>query len=1273
MNRPVRIALFSLGSIVVLALAVVVSALLIARSDWLREKMRAAIVEQAETAIGGRVEIRKFDLDWTGLVASVDGFVLHGTEPTGQAPLIAIDHATVSFKIISLFSRSFQLNKVEVDRPRVHLIVDANGGTNLPRPKVPSNTRTVDAILNLKIAGVTIRNGEALVELPGIPPKIYPWNASARNLQVAATYDRTHDRYTGDVSLDGYGPFNASIKASAAMERNRVTVSKAMVKTEGSEADFSGMNIGSFADPVVTSDYQVKASSAEVIKILKWKLPVTGQLEVGGKLRYVSPTNFEATGAFHGTGMTYQKVRNIRVSGNATATATKLTLTGVRLNALGGEAVGTAEATNYDAYHLSGKVSNLAIKEVTSTPYDGLVSGSGEVRGRLTNTNLYDASAELTLSPAPTGPPVHGEISAHYTGELAKLDLGHSWVELPSTRIDANGTLGGALTVKMTSHDLSDFGPVLNGRAMPFTLKDGSVAFDGTVTGALDNPQVKGRAEIHNAIYQGKLIDSVSGDLTASSSQLSSNDLAIAYAGMNATGNGSLALTDWDTTDASAISANVTASNLDIPHALEIAGYKNVEVTGALSATAHVSGTLAQPAGTADVTLSKGLIYQQPYDSVTSHVQYVNADKQTASGTFVSGPKRVTFEGTYASTGMLEVSASSNVMALNQIALIRQRQPDIQGNAQFNGSATLRLTPKVELVRLDADGLATGIGLAGRDLGDSHFSARTQGTTLRATFDSNAAKANIKGQATVNLTGDDHATGSITFSNAGIASLASLISQTPITFDGSLEGQADFSGPLFTPKQMSATATIQQIEVHPLPGTPLTKSIPNFSLRNNGPVKVSFANSVIHLDSARFQAPETDITLSGTADVSNSAPLNVRLQGDAGMAILRNFIPDLAASGTINVNGTVRGSFNSPDLSGRATIRNGEFHYADFANGLTNATGEIVFSGTRAQIQSFSADTGGGKFTGSGFATFDAGAVDFQFAAKTRDVRLRYPQGMSSTSDSDIQLIRNSQRSSISGTITVRRLVFNPQQDTATMLADISRNAITPPSGDNSLAGMNLDIQIQTAPDVALQSKVADSIQGDATLRLRGTVANPALLANQYYAGQRVVLREQIHDFARVDFVFQPDGDCSDSRRRFADSRSRCRCDADGDGSAFASRDDVSFGSAARVFRYRGFACDGANAGRSVAGAARECSYAEFRAAWRFDFDWADSRESGGGAFAAILRCEPDQDRSAVCRCGWNSGCAPHRRTAGDARYFAHLHYRRFEYEPAADSRGVGV
>src|SRR6185312_9747781 len=137
-----RIALIAAGSLVGLGMAAGIAALLIARSDWLQERLRTMIVDQAEIATGGRVEIGKFRLDWTGLTADIDGLVIHGTEPASQAPFLAVDHVTASFRIIALLTKDIRLERIDVVHPKVHLIVDADGGTNLPRPKVHGSKNT---------------------------------------------------------------------------------------------------------------------------------------------------------------------------------------------------------------------------------------------------------------------------------------------------------------------------------------------------------------------------------------------------------------------------------------------------------------------------------------------------------------------------------------------------------------------------------------------------------------------------------------------------------------------------------------------------------------------------------------------------------------------------------------------------------------------------------------------------------------------------------------------------------------------------------------------------------------------------------------------------------------------------------------------------------------------------------------------------------------------------------------------------------------------------
>jgi translocation and assembly module TamB len=200
------------------------------------------------------------------------------------------------------------------------------------------------------------------------------------------------------------------------------------------------------------------------------------------------------------------------------------------------------------------------------------------------------------------------------------------------------------------------------------------------------------------------------------------------------------------------------------------------------------------------------------------------------------------------------------------------------------------------------------------------------------------------------------------------------------------------------------------------------------------------------------------------------------------------------SAGEIVVNANIRGSFVSPDVSGRAELRNGDFRYADLTNGLTNANAVILFNGARANIQTLTAETGGGKIDATGFATLTGGLLAFRLETHAHEVRIRYPEGISSLSDANLTLAGTSRRSEVSGNVTIHRVVINPKSDAADILARMAQPTRTPAAATGLVDNMNLDIQLETAPDVAFQSNVAQSIAADANLRLRGTVTNPALL-----------------------------------------------------------------------------------------------------------------------------------------------------------------------------------
>ena len=325
MSRRKRAALIFAGIVALLLVTVAGIGVWAIRSGWLVAKIRAGIIEQAEKATGGTVEMGALRSDWRKLTVETDRFVVHGTEPSGQAPLLAIDRLRVKLQIVSLIERDISIDRIEADRPRVHLIVYPDGATNLPQPKTirKPGESVAQTILDLKIAHFDLRDGVILEESPGQPLRAMPASAQGENLSAHVVYDLARARYSGDISLqplhlvwNGLAPVDVQISASAAMERNRIVVSGATVTTAASGLNLKNAILNNFSAPVLAARYDARVSLAEVAKIFKLGTKQTGTVNVAGEARFLSRADYRVSGSAFGSGIAFDNLRNVAVSGS---------------------------------------------------------------------------------------------------------------------------------------------------------------------------------------------------------------------------------------------------------------------------------------------------------------------------------------------------------------------------------------------------------------------------------------------------------------------------------------------------------------------------------------------------------------------------------------------------------------------------------------------------------------------------------------------------------------------------------------------------------------------------------------------------------------------------------------------------------------------------------------------------------------------------------------------------------------------------------------------
>jgi translocation and assembly module TamB len=440
-------------------------------------------------------------------------------------------------------------------------------------------------------------------------------------------------------------------------------------------------------------------------------------------------------------------------------------------------------------------------------------------------------------------------------------------------------------------------------------------------------------------------------------------------------------------------------------------------------------------------------------------------------------------------------------MPLEEIREVAAIHPGIKGALQVTASGQVEMQPAAKagyrIDELHADITTKGVQLQGQPLGDAQLTASSQGLALRAHLESTVAGSVIKGDGEWRLEGEYPGTATLSFSQVDLAHLKPWLATTPgesaaAQFTGSMAGVLHVEGPALNWRAMKAELRIPQFQMGPANKTDVAAEL--LTLKNSGPMVVRFANSIVTVESAHLVGTDTDLNLSGRVLPEQKNPLDLRLNGRVDLSLLKTFSSDLISSGRIITDATIRGSLNDPQINGRLNFEKAAFSIADVPNGISEATGTVIFTKDRATIQNLSGETGGGKIDLSGFASYSGGQAVFRLHARAREVRVRYPDGVSTVANASLNLTGTSDSSMLSGTVTVVRTGINLQSDFSSILAKSAEPVRTPSARKGPLAGLSFDVQIETAPDVQLESSLTENLQAEANLRLRGTASNPALL-----------------------------------------------------------------------------------------------------------------------------------------------------------------------------------
>ena len=707
--RRRRLVLLVLALLVLLAGGV---GLMTLQSTWFSTKVRERIIGEIEKASGGRAEVGAFDFDWKRLTASISGFTIHGTEDPLVAPLLRVKRVVVGLGVTSLLRAGIRVRTIEVNEPAFHITVDASGKTNLPSPKVKQGDKDfLDTILTLAANEITIHNG--LFELN---ERRIPLDLAAKDVDAHLLFNTNRRRpiYYGDVTskqlrlvMFDLGPMTFGLDSSVALEKGTITVSRARLFTKDSKVDVSGFAYH-LHDPL--SDFGVSATVSLVEFGGPLRLPIEHKgiaqfagkvsLDFGARDRKFS---YAVEGRVKARGLAVREapvlIPNMTLDSLVQVTPKGVVARRVAVAALGGEFLGSATLAEFRKLAVNGTFKNLATQTaLTATgqkplPYAATASGTlqldGELAGKAGVTNtVVKAVIALDGQAAEAAIPIDGVVRLTWNQAARTLELDETNLATPSTSVQTSGTLGQRLNVTARTTRLADF-EVLLPEALPIQLKNGSAAFQGAITGPLDNPQIDGQGTLTNVLVQDRLIDSVTAVLSANRDHFEARTLTAAQAPITVEGSATVKLMNWKATNDSPLTAKLTATGATIEKVLADLKLPNIPATGAITIAANLRGSVAALAGEAQVTAENVVAYEEQFQRIRGSVRLTPERMEIVDGAALFHNVEIPFGGTFAAkTGEVAFHTKTTNLDVAQIRNFVKQYPQFKGTITSTLSAT---------------------------------------------------------------------------------------------------------------------------------------------------------------------------------------------------------------------------------------------------------------------------------------------------------------------------------------------------------------------------------------------------------------------------------------------------------------------------------------------------------------------------------------------------------------------------------------------------------
>jgi translocation and assembly module TamB len=1124
-------------------------------TDSFQALVRRRAIAELERITGGRVDLGGIHTIPFRFQIEIRDLTIHGREAAGEVPYAHVDSLVARVKLISALETEFGLKSLVLDHPVVHIVVYPDGTTNQPVPESKTTTKTsIKQLFSLSIGELEVRQGEFLWN-----DQKTPFDFVAHDVSGDASYSLLHRRYNGnlllgkiDSRLQNYRPVTWMVEVHFSVGPDSLDIQSLKATSGRSRIQASGHMID-FDRPNLVAKYDLTLDLGEASAVARRTEIRQGILEVSGEGSW-STAIFSSTGKLSLKNLDWRDksvgLRAVTASSDYAVSSQRLSFSRLQAKLLGGDVTGDGEIINWLNSAPAGKTAKanapneqkgsvrLRLKDISASeiaaalstsarPFQrvklaGAVSGTVDARWRGSIANTETEVAMDVLAPAQLGTgelPLNAHVHASYRAGSGDLQVAEFRAATRTTQVHASGTLSttAALNLSITTSDLSEWEPVLTAvgyqQRIPVVLK-GHASFTGTATGKLSAIAFAGKLQSEDfdlaipatsrAPEKTVHCDSLVADVQLSPHAFAAHHGRAHHGETTVAFSLSLGLQEREFTDLSPIAARVEMHNVDVEEVLAISGY-DLPVSGTANLQVHIEGTKVEPHGNGHVELSDAVIRGEPVQHLDSKLEFNRDAISLDELHLVYYEARVSGDGTYnLATHAFRFNLTGDNFDLARIPQLQASRVKVEGHMDFTAQASGTLEQPV----VNANVRWRDLAFDHEPAGDYTFNATTQGSELHVSGRSQFKTAELNIDGDVRLRGDWPATVNLHFNHFSVDSVLEEYLKRRVTGLSAVAGDLQLRGPLRKPKELEIVGNLNDFFA----------DVENIKVRNNGPISFVIANQFLTIQQFHLIGEGTDLTVGGTIRLNGERDLDLRAQGHANLQLIQTFDPDFTTSGQVSVDLTLGGTVSKPTTQGRLQVTNGSIAYSDLPSALSGINGSAVFNQDRLQIETLTAHVGGGLVTFGGYATAYNRQINFNLTLETRDVRLRYPPGISSMANAEMRWAGTPTASVLSGDVVVTRLAITPGFDFGATLARSAQSSALPQTNP-LLNRIRMDVHIITTPELQMQTAVV-RLTGDADFHLRGTAARPVLLGRADVTEGEVTLNGTKYRMERGDVTF---------------------------------------------------------------------------------------------------------------------------------------------------------